>query len=101
MRRSAGGTAYRSLLFLFHFSNVFAYVLTVTSQTRDTVDAVHTYFYVHPWSTQALQCPARLVRSTAPTCARPPAHARTHSHVLAMLHPDAAHTLLSRLVFKK
>ena len=51
---------------------------------------IGTYFYVHPWSTQALQCPARLDRSTAPTCARPPAHARTHSHVLAMLYPDAA-----------
>ena len=40
-------------------------------------------------------------RSTDATHARPPAHARAPSHALRMLHPDAAHTRLSRLVFMK
>ena len=65
------------------------------ARARDTVDAVHTYFYVHPWSTQALECIARLVRSTAPTCARPPAHARTHSQ-LVMCWPCSIPTPLTR-----
>ena len=97
-------TAFRSLIFLFGLSNVLHMIyggILKRARAREKSDTAHTYFYVHPWSTQALQCPARLVRSTAPTCARPPAHSRTHSHVLPMLHPDAAHTHLSRLVLRK
>ena len=81
-------TAYRSLIFLFGLSNVFSYVKwSCFSNTRYSRRCTYTYFYVHPWSTQALQCPARLDPSTAPTCVRPPAHTRAPSYA-----PPTRHT---------
>ena len=94
-------TTYHSLLLLFPLSNVFAYVFSQNAKTRDTVDAVHTYFYVHPWSPQALQYIVRLDRSTAPTCSRPLAQARAPTHELTMLHPHTAHASLCAGGFRR
>ena len=94
-----------ALRFFCSLSRMFFHMCCQTflkrARARDTVDAVHTYFYVHPWSTQALQCPARLVRSSRATHACPLARSRSPSLAHAMTHPYAAHTRLSRLALKR
>ena len=75
-------TAYHSLLLLFHFSNVFPYVIYVTSKTRE----IRRCTYVHPRTSMAYRTFYHLIIQARPTSiSRGPSHAHSATSSPTML----------------